>query len=224
MEENLAHLSAHFFSALTTPSVKTRGESGACFIVWDLPGPSRAPFIPTWAGLILPRTLGKPETLLCLFLVANSALPSVHLCTLGGPRPQRVMSCSLCLRGQKTHFTETSYVSSRLSILFKPHLYSLYFFPLKKKKRTTTLWGKRREKDRGAQSTKPQHTQAYFGNWKHLYFLSSLKGNKKLPSGIKFEEKLPKGGMDVNHASIPHYGLTFEVLSSLLFLSDSQCV
>jgi hypothetical protein len=51
-----------------------------------------------------------------------------------------------------------------------------------------------------------------------------LKGNKKLPSGIKFEEKLPKGGMDVKHASVPHYGLTFEALSSPLFLSDSQCV
>lgn len=67
-------------------------------------------------------------------------------------------------------------------------------------------------------------TQPHFGELKHLHFLSSLKGNKKLPSGIKFEEKLPKGGMDVNHASIPHYGLTFEALSSLLFLSDSQCV
>lgn len=81
---------------------------------------------------------------------------------------------------------------------------------------------KRREKDWGEQSTKTQQTQAHFGEWKHLHFLSSLKGNKKLPSGIKFEEKLPKGGMDVNHASIPHYGLHLKYfLLSSFFLIHS---
>lgn len=86
------------------------------------------------------------------------------------------------------------------------------------------LWEKKKRKRLGRTAHKKKQTQAHFGELKHLHFLSSLKGNKKLPSGIKFEEKLPKGGMDVNHASIPHYGLTFEALSSALFLSDSQCV
>lgn len=38
-----------------------------------------------------------------------------------------------------------------------------------------------------------------------------------MPISIKFEEKLPTGGMGISHASLPSFLLTYEALFSLPF-------